>query len=83
VNVWLHEQRRTSVVAPEAAAVATRWHERIFEAIVARDGQAAMAAMESHLRMVQEFYWKVREIQADLLRREGEEVAELARAASQ
>jgi DNA-binding FadR family transcriptional regulator len=79
VNTWLHEQRRTSVVAPEAAAVATRWHARIFEAIAARDPDAAMAAMESHLRLVQDFYWKVRAIQQDLLRLESDEVAALDR----
>ncbi len=62
-NLSLVDQRRTSVVVPEAARVATRWHERIFERIAARDPDGAMAAMEGHLRMVRDFYWQVRDLE--------------------
>ena len=66
VTVWLLDQRKTSIAAPEAARLATRWHQRIFERIAARDGEGAMVAMEGHLRMVSDFYWRVRELERGL-----------------
>ena len=38
---------------------AYRAHSRIYEAIAARDVDAAEAAMRAHLAQVEKFYWQV------------------------
>lgn len=78
VHQLLVEQRRTSIAIPEAAELATRWHERIYQAIAARNPDAALAAMEGHLRMVQDFYWRVRDLQRDVRQRQEQALARLA-----
>ncbi len=77
-NIWLAEQRRTSVVIPQAARLATRWHEKIFECIARRDPDGAMAAMEGHLRMVRDFYWQVRELERVHIEQQERELSDLS-----
>ncbi|MCG8509909.1 MAG: transcriptional regulator NanR [Rhodospirillales bacterium] len=57
---WLSEQRRTSMMYPGSAAIALPAHERIYEAVAARDPDAAEAAMRDHLAEVARQYWAVR-----------------------
>jgi DNA-binding FadR family transcriptional regulator len=55
---WLRDQRATGVTvhgSPEAAFAA---HRRIFEAVAARDADAAEDAMRTHLEEVARFYWQ-------------------------
>lgn len=54
---WLTEQRTTSAARPGAAHAARQAHRRIFEAIAAKDPDAAEAAMRTHLREVTRYYW--------------------------
>jgi DNA-binding FadR family transcriptional regulator len=56
---WLLNQRAISGKAPDAGKDAYCAHVRIFEAIAARDGPGARAAMERHLQMVAKLYWKI------------------------
>jgi DNA-binding FadR family transcriptional regulator len=56
---WLRGQRASSVSArgsPEAAVAA---HKRIFEAIAAKDPDAAEREMRFHLQQVSDFYWQL------------------------
>lgn len=76
-NIWLAEQRRTSIVIPQAAKLATRWHEKIFECIAKRDPDGAMSAMEGHLRMVRDFYWQVRELERVHIEQQERELSDL------
>jgi GntR family transcriptional regulator, sialic acid-inducible nan operon repressor len=57
---WLREQRSTSMRAEGAIEAAYRAHERIFEAVRARDPDRAEAAMRDHLDEVARFYWRVK-----------------------
>jgi len=49
---WLTSQRTLTLRVPGAEARAHLSHQRIFEAVAARDPDAAAAAMEEHLREV-------------------------------
>ena len=55
---WLTQQRTISLRQPGALRAAYRYHARVFDAIAARDPDAAEAAMESHLGSVERYYWK-------------------------
>ncbi|MDF2621651.1 MAG: hypothetical protein K0S00_4310 [Xanthobacteraceae bacterium] len=55
---WLTEQRDVSLQATRAKAEALAFHERIYEAIVAHDPDAAETAMQEHLQSVAAFYWQ-------------------------
>ena len=57
----LQDQRYTSLRHPEALAAAIGCHERIFEAVAARDPDAAEREMRRHLSDVERFYWSVRQ----------------------
>jgi DNA-binding FadR family transcriptional regulator len=57
---WLSEQRLISLRAPGATKSAFQAHKSIFEAIVARDPDAAEVAMAEHLANVTRFYWKAK-----------------------
>jgi GntR family transcriptional repressor for pyruvate dehydrogenase complex len=57
---WLREQRHVALRVPNANKAAYRSHKRIFDAVVARDPDAAEEAMRSHLLDVSRKYWKVR-----------------------
>jgi GntR family transcriptional regulator, sialic acid-inducible nan operon repressor len=66
---WLVEQRRTTGQAAQARDLAIRCHTDIFDAIAGRDPIAAMLAMERHLEIVNELYWRIRTAEEDLHRR--------------
>jgi DNA-binding FadR family transcriptional regulator len=55
---WLAEQRRVSASSGVDPADVTRQHRAIFEAISARDEEAAWTTMEDHLATVAENYWR-------------------------
>ncbi|MBH0238491.1 transcriptional regulator NanR [Methylobrevis albus] len=55
---WLAEQREVSLKASRAKSNALAFHERIYEAIAARDPDAAETAMREHLESVANFYWQ-------------------------
>jgi GntR family transcriptional regulator, sialic acid-inducible nan operon repressor len=57
---WLQEQRATSVHEHGSPDAACRAHERIFQAVAARDPDAAERAMREHLDEVGRFYWQAR-----------------------
>ena len=57
---WLSEQRAISNAYPGATSAAIEAHTRIFDAIAARDADAAEAAMREHLSEVARTYWEVR-----------------------
>lgn len=56
----LQDQRHTSLKDPRAMVAAQNCHEAIFDAIEARDPDAAEAAMRRHLQDVETYYWAVR-----------------------
>jgi DNA-binding FadR family transcriptional regulator len=60
LSEWLMEQRTVSMRAPVRGAVrrAYEGHEEIYEAIAARDIEAADRAMANHLQTVSEYYAK-------------------------
>jgi len=55
---WLREQRSSSGEPRGSVQAAFRAHRRIFDAIAARDPDAAETAMTDHLVEVEEFYWR-------------------------
>ncbi|KUL95267.1 GntR family transcriptional regulator [Bosea sp. WAO] len=59
---WLTEQRTTSLKAGGAAQAAYAAHQRIFEAVAARNPQAAADAMRAHLAEVGDFYWNASDL---------------------
>ena len=60
IAAWLKEQRATSVHQPSSPQRACKAHGRIYEAIAARDPDAAETAMRKHLEEVSRFYWQAR-----------------------
>jgi DNA-binding FadR family transcriptional regulator len=62
---WLSEQREISGRAPMAAQLAYAAHERIYDAIAAKDPIKAQAAMQDHLDQVAKLYWRVKGKRAD------------------
>lgn len=62
LSEWLTEQRTTSLKARGAAQAACAAHERIYEAVAARDPQAAADAMRAHLAEVGDYYWKASDV---------------------
>ena len=57
---WLVDQRRVSLRSIGADRKAFEAHQRIFEAIQARDPAAAGDAMRRHLTEIEKQYWKVK-----------------------
>jgi GntR family transcriptional repressor for pyruvate dehydrogenase complex len=55
---WLAEQRRVSATSGVSAEEVIQQHRRVFEAIAARDEEAAWTAMEDHLAAVVRNYWR-------------------------
>lgn len=57
---WLMEQRTVGIRGPVRGSIrrAYEGHAAIFEAIAARDAEAADRAMAEHLEAVTQFYWK-------------------------
>ncbi|MDD5176692.1 MAG: FCD domain-containing protein [Sterolibacterium sp.] len=62
---WLMSQRTVRVKG--AFKIAYQGHEKIYQAIVARDVEAADKTMADHLKAVSEFYWKGRAAKAGTL----------------
>jgi GntR family transcriptional regulator, sialic acid-inducible nan operon repressor len=58
LSEWLIDQRRTSLRRKGAEAQARRFHRQIFEAIAARDPDAAEETMLKHLDSVNKLYWE-------------------------
>ena len=54
---WLTQQRTLSLMQPGALRAAYAFHQRIFEAIAARDPGAAERHMRNHLLGVERYYW--------------------------
>ena len=57
---WLREQRHVALQVPNANKAAYRSHKKIFDAVAARNPDAAEDAMRSHLLDVSRKYWKIR-----------------------
>jgi DNA-binding FadR family transcriptional regulator len=55
---WLREQRATSGAVSGSRDKAFRAHREIFNAVNARDADAAEQAMRAHLNQVADFYWQ-------------------------
>jgi GntR family transcriptional repressor for pyruvate dehydrogenase complex len=56
---WLYSQRTVTLSVAGQAAVALRAHERITDAILARDPEAAETAMRDHLWQGHKLYWDI------------------------
>lgn len=61
IVAWLTEQRTISLQQMGQNVIAYRAHEAVYEAIAARDADAAERAIRSHLAQVARTYWKIRE----------------------
>ena len=61
---WLVDQRHVTLSYPGQNKLAYQAHVAIFEAIAARDQDAAAAEMRRHLEQVATLYWQVREATA-------------------
>jgi GntR family transcriptional regulator, sialic acid-inducible nan operon repressor len=59
LSTWLAEQRRVTRAAPGAARTACAAHRRIYEAVRARDPDAAEAAMAEHMDHVAALFWQL------------------------
>jgi GntR family transcriptional repressor for pyruvate dehydrogenase complex len=55
---WLTNQRTVSLTQPEAAQSAFDYHQRIFDAVLAKDPDRAEREMWDHLTNVERLYWK-------------------------
>jgi len=60
LSEWLMEQRTVPIGAAIRGAIRSAYqgHEAVFEAIAARDVEAADKAMADHLDAVSKYYWK-------------------------
>jgi DNA-binding FadR family transcriptional regulator len=66
---WLTSQRTISLRAPGAEQAAFESHRRIFEAVSAKDGEAAAAAMDDHLKSVTDLIRIATEAESETARR--------------
>ena len=66
LSEWLFEQRQIAMLHPGSPQHAVEAHTRIFEAIAAKDSDAAEAAMRAHLDGVIKQYWSVWEARLSL-----------------
>jgi GntR family transcriptional repressor for pyruvate dehydrogenase complex len=71
IVAWLTEQRTTTLRTPGQKFVACRAHEKIYEAIAARDPEAAERVMRAHLDQVTEAYRRAQEEEDGRIRRHG------------
>jgi GntR family transcriptional repressor for pyruvate dehydrogenase complex len=71
IVAWLTEQRTATLRTPGQKFVACRAHEKIYEAVAARDPKRAERAMRAHLDQVAETYWLAREEEHGRIRRHG------------
>lgn len=67
LSEWLTEQRTVGLQAPVEGGVmlAYRGHEEIYQAIAARDVEAADKAMADHLEAVSALYWRTVDGESD------------------
>jgi len=77
---WLYSQRTVTLSVAGQAHVALQAHERINDAIIARDPEAAEAAMRAHLEQGHKLYWDIMEPKAPHAAEPGEGVAAAAMA---
>lgn len=63
---WLYSQRTVTLGIAGQAVIALRAHEQIAAAILARDPDAAEAAMRSHLEQGHQLYWQIMEPNAPI-----------------
>jgi GntR family transcriptional repressor for pyruvate dehydrogenase complex len=61
---WLTQQRTITLMQPGAMRAAYNYHRRVFEAIAARDADAAESAMRAHLVSVERYYWRTQKAPA-------------------
>ena len=61
---WLREQRTFSLSLPGQTDATLADHQAIYEAIAARDPEAAEEAMNSHLVHVEKMFWAAKEMAA-------------------
>jgi DNA-binding FadR family transcriptional regulator len=61
---FLRDQRTVSIEPSGSAKAAHVAHRRIYEAIAARDADAAERAMLKHLEEVERYFWAARKRQA-------------------
>jgi GntR family transcriptional repressor for pyruvate dehydrogenase complex len=71
IAAWLTEQRTITLRTPGQKFVAFRAHEKIYEAIAARDPDRAERAIRTHLDQVTETYWRAQEEEDGRIRRHG------------
>jgi GntR family transcriptional repressor for pyruvate dehydrogenase complex len=57
MSTWLRQQREISLDVPDQEQIAFAAHRKIFEAIAARDADAAEAAMAEHIVQLTASYW--------------------------
>ena len=57
MSTWLRQQREISLDVPDQEKIAYAAHERIFEAIAARDADRAEVAMSEHIVQLTASYW--------------------------
>jgi len=61
ISEWLREQRVVSLTAERQEQVAYAAHKAIYEAVAARDADAAEAAMRDHMDQLASAFWRQRE----------------------
>ncbi|HEY7798039.1 MAG TPA: transcriptional regulator NanR [Hyphomonadaceae bacterium] len=71
IAAWLTEQRTITLRTPGQKFVACRAHEKIYDAIAARDPDRAERVMREHLDQVTETYWHTQEEEHGRIRRHG------------
>jgi GntR family transcriptional repressor for pyruvate dehydrogenase complex len=71
IAAWLTEQRTITLRTPGQKFVAFRAHEKVYEAITARDPDRAERAMRGHLEQVAATYWHIQEAEHGRIRRHG------------
>lgn len=59
LSAWLKQQRTVSLASTGQEETAYCAHARIYEAIAARDAEAAEAAMRDHLDQLESAYWSM------------------------
>jgi GntR family transcriptional regulator, sialic acid-inducible nan operon repressor len=59
LSAWLKQQRTVSLASGGQEQTAYQAHVRIYQAIAARDAEAAEAAMRDHLEQLESAYWSM------------------------
>jgi GntR family transcriptional repressor for pyruvate dehydrogenase complex len=64
LSAWLEQQRAVSLTSDGQEETAYRAHVRIYDAIAARDADAAETAMREHLEQLESAYWSTEAVKA-------------------